>query len=509
MRSSLLCLALLVAVGVTGCKKDPTCPADQQLCGGACIAVGTDHDNCGACGHACGAGQTCSASQCECPEDRTVCGLDCADLASDPAHCGSCPVACDPGQVCTTPAGGAATCASACAEATQTSCSGACVDLAADRWNCGACGRACGTRETCSAGRCTAALYVACFNTDEVREATPATVDGVPTLLPAGVPLTVDHGPGGLTALDGTIYVSSAAYGGAEAIDRILRDPPRSRVERIWDTNLSTADIEFLGAHAGYLWVSHTSAKSLLVLSPSGAVVEEHFFAGTEDENPNVVGVAFAGDAAYVALEKRDEVAVLDVSAVGACERPGACIRELKRIDVSALASPGARALPTSITVAGDRAYVTLLDLDAGYHLVSGSTGRLAVIDVRTNTLDETAGAGGLVDLGSSCLDPAGLAVQGTTLWVTCGAFQGGKIVGQGIVPIDLSATVPALGTLVPVPDDAAPGDLVFCGETGYVGDRNSGRVFVLDPAHGTVQGVELCPKANGWAYVPAVLCGQ
>ncbi len=512
MRPHLLCLSLLAAgLALGACKKDTTCPTDQLLCDGACVAVNTDRAHCGTCENACGDGFTCSAGACECPAPRTACGDACVDLSSDPQHCGDCAFACGPDQVCATPEGGAPGCALSCPDARPTVCGAACVSLQTDTANCGACGRTCDTGERCSAGRCVADLYLACFNTAEIREATAA-------LAPAGVPQTVPAGPLALAALGGDLYATSASWGGAEALTRIRRDPPAVRAATIWGTSL-TPDIEALEGRGGYLFLSHTSAKSLLVLSPGGDgadTIDELFFAGSQDPNPNPLGIAFTEHSAYVALQKLDEVAVVDLSALdaGPCTQ-GHCLAEAARIDVSSLKVEGAKgAMPSSILVHGTRAYVALWNLDENWQPPAGSHGRLAVIDTTTDTLDAGAdpgGPAGLVDLGPGCLNPAGLGIHGTTLYVTCGGFGASGIVGGGIVPVDLSGAVPAVGALIPVPAAAAPGELAFCGDAGYVGDRNSGRVFRLDPAQNAVaQTAELCPKAkSGYAYVADVLCGE
>jgi hypothetical protein len=512
MRTLVVLLALLAATGLAGCKQELVCPADERACDGACVAVAADPQNCGACGNACADGLSCSGGQCRCADGRASCGDACVDLASDPLHCGGCDTACDPGQVCTSPAGGAATCAAACAAADQTDCGGACVDLAADRWNCGACGRGCGTGEACTAGRCTAALYVACYNSGELREATA-------TLAPAGLPVPVAAGPIALARLDGELFLASAGPGGVETVARVAMDPPALRSLGVWTSGVSRPDIQFLAAHAGYLYVSHASLGTLLVLSPAGAVVEEHAFVGEGETNPNPLGIAFHGDRAYVALQARDEVAVLDVSAVGACAAPGSCIHELTRIDVSGLAGPDASAMPARIAVAAGaehpRAFVTLWNLDAFWNPPAGSHGRLAAIDLGTDALDETAGPGGLVDLGAGCLNPGDVAVNGEALYVTCGAFDYSAwptvtTYAQGIVPVDLAGAAPAVGSILAAPANSAPGDLAFCGGAGYVADRNSGRIFRLDPAVGAVDGAELCPAGeNSAAYVPDIACGE
>jgi hypothetical protein len=506
MRPALLCLALLAA-GLGGCKKETTCPTDQRLCDGTCVAVSTDRAHCGSCGHACGDGFTCSAGECECPAPRSACGDACVDLHSDPQHCGDCAVACDPDQVCSTADGGTPACTLSCSAAQPTACGAACVNLQTDSAHCGACGHTCETGERCATGRCIADLFLGCFNTGDVREATS-------DLAPAGKPIPVSVGPIGLAWIEGRLFAASSGYGYPEVVSRISLDPPGARAEPIWSTNL-TSDLEFLAARGGNLFVSHVSAMSALVLSPGGAVVDELFFAGSQDPNPNPLGMAFTEHAAYVALQKTDQVAVLDLSALdaGPCTA-GHCLSETTRVDVSGLATGGARAMPSAILVHGGRAFVTLWNLDGSWQPPAGSHGRLAVIDTATNTLDATVDAGGTagaLDLGAECLNPAGLAVHGTTLYVTCGGWGASGIVGGAIVPVDLSGATPAVKPALAVPADAAPGSLAFCGTAGYVGDRNSGRVFRLDPVQNTVDRTEtLCPASqSGYAYVASVLCGE
>ena len=399
----------------------------------------------------------------------------------------------------------------------ETLCDGACKALAFDPQNCGACGTACAAYQICSTGECQAGsavadLFLACFNTNEVRAATR---DLAPS---SGAPVKLTAGPAALAWLDGALFVASASYEGGEAVTRIAGTFPSLMGQQVWAPNPAPipGDIEGLAGHGGYLYVAHTSVGSLLVLSPDGQVIVEHPFAGANEPNPDPQGIAFSGDRAYVALNASNEVAVMDVSSVGQCGPLGAC--EITRIDVHGLASPQANAMPSRIAVVGGRAYVTLWNLDPNFNPPPGSTGRLAVVDLASNTLDpsvDPGGPAGLVDLGPSCLDPADLAVLGSTLYVTCGAFDYGSgaiptIVAGGIVPIDLSGPTPEVGAILPAPADAAPGQLAFCSGAGYLADRNSGRVFLLDPVLGAVNGVELCPKNTdtGFAYVSDLACG-
>jgi hypothetical protein len=80
-----------------------TCPgAGEMACGNQCINTGVDHDNCGSCGHACGASQVCVSSGCadSCPASLEACGGTCVDSTSDNNNCGSCGHACGTGMGC-------------------------------------------------------------------------------------------------------------------------------------------------------------------------------------------------------------------------------------------------------------------------------------------------------------------------------------------------------------------------------------------------------------------------
>lgn len=505
---------LLLALAA-GCTEEKLCQIDQKLCDGECKTLAIDPAHCGACGHACAPGEYCEDGSCSCPANRTRCGEACVDLESDPAHCGACGVACTGSLVCTTNDGGTTSCEDACAGTGQVACGRACVDLQTHREDCGACGRTCGTNERCAAGRCVADLYLACYNSDEVREATAS-------LAAAGIPLPVAPGPIGLAWAGDLLAVASARPGGAETLAMVHLDPPGVRRTDVLETSVPTPDVQYLAEHAGFLYLAHSSVGTLLIVTPSGGVVDEVPLAPQGDPNPNPHGIAFANDKAYVALNARDEVVVLDVTEVPACAA-GAhaprCTSEIARLDVQPLASPTAHAMPSRIAIEGGRAFVTLWNLDDFWNPPAGSSGRLATIDVATDTFD-AAFAGttpGLIDLGPTCLNPADVAASGGKLFVTCGAFDYSAypavtIQGSGIVPVDISGAVANVLPIVGAGSEQAPGKLAFCGDAGYVGDRNSGRVFPFDPAAASTilgPGVELCPPSNGFAYVADIACGR
>ena len=87
------------------------CGSTEALCGGSCIDVAGDPDNCGGCGKVCSAyphtNRTCSGGACgsACLKDFEDCNKNTADgceasLASDKNNCGRCGNVCDAGLTC-------------------------------------------------------------------------------------------------------------------------------------------------------------------------------------------------------------------------------------------------------------------------------------------------------------------------------------------------------------------------------------------------------------------------
>lgn len=113
------------------------CNTGYGLCGGgnACVPTNTNA-NCGTCGNACGAGQTCVSGTCQagCANGLTLCSGVCRNLNQDSNNCGACGTVCGEGLVCNN--GG-------CCQSGQTYCGGTCVDLYTDPDNCGNCGTVC------------------------------------------------------------------------------------------------------------------------------------------------------------------------------------------------------------------------------------------------------------------------------------------------------------------------------------------------------------------------------
>jgi hypothetical protein len=158
-------LALLAAMTVAGNRSGrvlaqgdaTTCENGLTYCGGVCVDLRSDMNNCGACGEICESGLVpveCRSGVCEranCPVGITYCGIEdgCRDLTSDPEHCGACANPCASG-VCS---GGVCAAGSSCAEG-QADCGGICVDTCCDNNNCGACGNVCKDGLTCFEGVC-------------------------------------------------------------------------------------------------------------------------------------------------------------------------------------------------------------------------------------------------------------------------------------------------------------------------------------------------------------------
>ncbi len=149
----------------SGDDAGPGCPASQVSCNGTCVDTQVDPANCGGCGMTCDPSQVCSRGQCNalCTASQTACMLPsgeagpsvfCVDTKTDNANCGGCGKACPAEQTCAN-----GTCKSLCS-AGQVGCmpegGGApyCVSVQSDNTNCGSCGHVCGGQQVCVMGAC-------------------------------------------------------------------------------------------------------------------------------------------------------------------------------------------------------------------------------------------------------------------------------------------------------------------------------------------------------------------
>jgi hypothetical protein len=381
----------------------------------------------------------------------------------------------------------------------QATCDGQCTSLASDPSNCGACGRACATGESCAAGlccqgdQCPPAVLAACFNGSAVQGATAG-------VSPVGAPVLVESGPISLAWRGTSLWVANSI---SNTIDRMKVSPAGLASDGTFPTirvpvSGPFSDLEALAEWNGLLYVSNAAVGSLLVIDPAAVLPIVAEISLPASSFPQ--GIAFTGNKGYVALNGSNAIAVVDLAA-----------RAVTRtIDLSTLASPGALAMPSRLVASGSRLFVTLWNLDSTY--APAGNGRLAVIDTTTDTLEPIVNP---VDLGTSCLDPGGLALAGDTLWVTCGFFpydaaSAADIRGAAFVPVALGAGSPIVGTAIPA-TGFAPGAIAFCNGMGYVGDRFSGNVLRFDPSARavTAQGLVCAPTATGSSFVADVACGR
>ena len=380
----------------------------------------------------------------------------------------------------------------------QVTCDGQCTSLQSDAASCGACGRSCGSGQSCSAGlccqgdQCPPAVYAACFNGNAVQGATAGAV-------PVGAPVAVESGPIALAWRGTSLWVANSI---SNTLDRMTGSPSGLAPDGAFPTILIPGDpnfdLEFLAEWNGLLYVSNAAVNQLVVIDPSVAQP----IVGAVDLGARAYpqGMAFRGNKAYVALNGTGEVVVVDLTSRSVTTR----------IDLSALGLVPGGALPSRLAVSGDRVYVTLWNLD-GFYTPAGN-GRLAVIDTATDALVPGVNP---VDLGTSCLNPAGIAVEAGTAWVTCGFFpytatSAADITGAAFVPVNVSGATPLLGVAVPV-SLAAPGAITFCNGVGFAADRFSGNVLRFDPVARSVTGRGLVcpPSGTGSSFVAAVACGR
>jgi hypothetical protein len=394
----------------------------------------------------CGKEKTCAA-------DQQLCGNSCTTVQQDPLNCGACGNACPAGEACS--AGACTTCASAC-----------------------------GAGNRCVSGLCVADLYLACFNTDEVRGSTG-------DLQAAGLPIAVDDGPISLARLGGKLYAANSL---SSSISELTfgQGAPATRRIGVFHAGAFN-DLEYIAGNESILYVSNAAVNTLVAVDPARGVIDElPLGAGASPQ-----GIDFSGTKAYVALNGTHQLAVVDVSAVPTCQPPAACARLVKTIDLRPLVAANVNAAPWRVKVVGNRVYVTLAHLDQNFQ--PAGDGKLAVVDTATDAL--VAGAASIDLVG--CQNPGALETDGTTLYVACGHFD---LTGAGIARVNVAGGGPALVDVVPTPG-VAPVSIAVCSGRAYLGDRASGTIVRYDPSTGGITSAALCPPQNGFAFVPDVEC--
>jgi hypothetical protein len=487
-------LALLALSSLAGCARELLCPQGESDCGGTCVSLRSDHANCGACGHACGPLEVCSAGACGCRVGIATCDGACTDLARDPDHCGACDTACAPADFCDATSG----CVAACPAGTVP-CDRACVDLDGDVYHCGACGNACAPGEGCRGGQCRADLYVACMATNEV---VPITAD----LAQAGASRATPGAPSDLAFLDETVVAASAVWPSSAYVTFFPLDPTRSA----HTASIVSNDLSRFLVHDNMLLLSNAAAGTLLVLDSRGDVLDEIPLPG-QQSGPNPHGIAAVGTTAWVALYGNGPTSGQAVAKVDL--ESGRALRAISLLSVPGSHDAPGLPLPDGVATDGDRVYVTLKNLaddpddswGVMYAKPAGS-GKLAIVTPAAD--DDVA----IVDLGSSCGSPGDVALRGTTLWITCGSYSYPGLAPRRILPVDVSTGIPVLGAPIEL-GDVVPAKLAFCGDMGYVADMASGDVVRFDPVSLTTDArTAVCPFSAGdfpWASVADITCPQ
>jgi len=183
--SLLLAIVALIFSSFALAQTAPSCSAGQTQCGGSCVDTANDSANCGKCGSACRASDTCVKGKCKAPprcrSNQASCGGRCTDVNKDAQNCGACGRACQPGKKCSNAVcvdkavskfpwpqpkpnpnppsgtqGGPFNCPLG-----EEFCNGRCVNTLSymnDDNNCGRCGNSCSAGQSCRGGFCSCAV---------------------------------------------------------------------------------------------------------------------------------------------------------------------------------------------------------------------------------------------------------------------------------------------------------------------------------------------------------------
>ncbi|ATB50616.1 MXAN_6577-like cysteine-rich protein [Corallococcus macrosporus] len=479
-----LLLAAVAALLLTGCPEEgAVCTPGLAVCGEACVDLRGDAANCGACGNACGDGQTCQDGACGCRPGTESCGGACVATASDAAHCGACGNACAAGLVCET-----GVCREACSEGRQR-CGDSCVDVLVDEGNCGACGNLCPDVQECHQGRCGYDLVAACYTNGQLVGIQAETNllgprrqfgSGVQALASwDGFVLAADATSSKLLQAAGgalgTVVEEDSLGGVAGSPNDILVDPPYVYVVDSVNNTLQVLKREG-PAHGGGLGLRSVTQVNL------GA-------------NTSPQAIAKWGTTLYVPLfgtggsmfQFGNAVARVDISNP---EQPRKVDTiSLTGLDLKPFDGGTVLPLPYSAVASASGVYVALTNLNPYDGYKPNGPGMLAKID-------PVSGAVSAIDLGAAdCLNAGYVEAVGNQLVVAClgeaeydeaNGHSASAVRGSGLVLVKDDAPVAAY-VLSAGCEPGAPGCRLsvasrFAVAEGavYLADTNAGRVFVV-----------------------------
>ncbi|MBZ4416164.1 MXAN_6577-like cysteine-rich protein [Myxococcus sp. RHSTA-1-4] len=484
-----LLLAALAGLTLTGCPDEGVvCTSGLAVCGEACVDLGGDTANCGACGNACGAGQVCQEGACGCRPGTESCGGACVSTASDVSHCGACGNACPSGQVCES-----GTCREGCSEGTAR-CGDSCLDLSSDALNCGACGNACPDVQSCHAGRCAYDVVTACYTNGQlvgIQAGTDAL--GPRRQFGAGVQT--------LAAWDGFVLAADATN------SRLLQAAGGELGTVVEEDSLSTmgSSPNDVLVDPPYVYVVDSVYNTLQVLKREGPAQGGGLGLRTVAQinlGPNTSPQAIAkwGSSLYIPLfgtagsnfAAGNAVARVDISNP---EQPRKVDTiSLMGIDRKSFDGGTALPLPYSATATDGGVYVALTNLNPQNNYLPNGPGMLARIE------PSDGGVRG-IDLGAGdCLNAGYVEAVGDQLVVAClgearldhgnGGSAGsvratGLVLVKDDVPVASYALSPGCEPGTEGCRLSVAGRFAVSGGAVYLGDTNAGRVFVVEVKDG------------------------
>ncbi|HZI13294.1 MAG TPA: MXAN_6577-like cysteine-rich protein [Myxococcus sp.] len=488
LRERVLLLGAL-SLMLTGCPDEGVvCTSGLSVCGEACVDLGGDTANCGACGEACGAGQVCQAGTCACGPGTESCAGACVATQTDPAHCGACGSPCAAGRVCE-----AGTCREGCSAGTVR-CGDSCVDARTDARHCGGCGTVCPDVQTCYAGRCAYDVVTACYTNGQLVGIQAGT-DGLGPRRQSG------SGVQSLAAWEGFVLAADAT---ASRLFQVAGGDLGTVVEEDSLGSVASSPNDVL-VDPPYVYVVDSVNSTLQVLVREGPAQGAGLGLRTVAQlnlgrNTSPQAIARFGSTLYIPLfgtagssfQEGNAVARVDVSNPAQPRRVDTL--PLTGLDLKSFDGGTVLPLPYSVTATDAGVYVALTNLNPYNNYLPNGPGMLARIE-------PSDGGVSAIDLGAeACLNAGYVEAVGGQLVVAClgearldrangsradSVRASGLVLVKDDVPVASYALSPGC---VPGSEGcrlAVAGRFAVAGGAVYLGDTNAGRVFVVEVRDG------------------------